>query len=316
MAAAKAGARRLSGRHRPEVRQAAGGAQRRARGAQQDRLGRAAGPGDGRRGQAAPGLPARTRASTRTAANRCSRAASTRIFPWDSAAAAKPAGPRRVAVRSQAPADRARVRQSHVADAFRAGAGGDGGELRRRRARFRRIPTCSTGSPVGFMRVGLGRQAPAPDDRRCRRPIASGRNASDLLQEQRPAQRPAGARASLPHAGRDWCATTRWPPAACSSRGSAGRACIRTSRTTMWNPGITVHRYPTPKRSRRRSPPAQSVHVHQAERAASAAASCSICRIANLARCAGRRRTRRCRRSCCSTTRSSSRPIVRWRPMR
>ena len=53
-----------------------------------------------------------------------------RIFPWDEHPAAKPAGPREMAVRSQAPADRARLRQSHVADAFRAGPGRDVGELR------------------------------------------------------------------------------------------------------------------------------------------------------------------------------------------
>ena len=175
------------------------------------------------------------------------------------------------------------------------------------------IPVASRTARLAYRRVrrvGMGRQGAA-------KAVRDGRDLSSVLGRQRraaeegSAKRADGALQPRAHAGRDGArpGARRQRPAEAELR---RHECLSVSARRHLGRARRLHLPGGRRRPRRRAPPAHSLLVHQAQRAASRRWPPSICPIAAPASCGGRRRTRRCRRWSCSTTRSTSRPTARW----
>ena len=136
---------------------------------------------------------------------------------------------------------------------------------------------------------------------------------SERFAEEGSAQPAAGAVPAACACRRRWCATRRWPPAACSCEQIGGPSAYPYQPDNMWD-GFNVYalsRSPTRCRPTRITAAVMYSFVKRNAPHPAMATFDMPDRGSTAAR--RTRRTRRCRRSCCSTTRSTSRPIARWR---
>ena len=162
-------------------------------------------------------------------------------------------------------------------------------------------------------RVGLGRQGAAQADRDVGDVPPDARSIDRRAAEEGPAQPAARALQPRADAGRDGArqrAGRQRPAGAADRRPERLSVSARRRSGTGWR----VYAYPGGRQGAGRSTsPPHALLVHQAQRAAPGDGDLRHAGPRHQRRRGGRRRTRRCRRWCCWTTRSTSRPIARWR---